>query len=51
MRKIDEIITELVNHPDYITSNIYTWSNFISETNESLRRGGKNAQTDHPKTD
>jgi|LakMenEpi03Aug12_release.lakeMendotaPanAssembly.Ray.scaffolds.fasta_scaffold1079315_1 hypothetical protein len=36
MRTIDEIIQELKNHPDYITSEIITWEDYLSEINENF---------------
>ena len=35
MRPIDEIIKELESHPDYITSQIFTWSEFLENINDS----------------
>lgn len=34
MRSIDDIILELKQHPDYMTSEIYTWSEFVSQADE-----------------
>ena len=36
MRPIEEIIKELESHPDYITSQIFTWSEFMESVNGSF---------------
>lgn len=36
MRPIEEIIKELESHPDYITSQIFTWSEFLELKNDGL---------------
>ena len=36
MRPIDEIIKELESHPDYITSQIFTWTEFMESVNGSF---------------
>ena len=33
MRTIEEIIKELESHPDYITSQIFTWTEFMESVN------------------
>ena len=39
MRDINEIIEELKSHPDYLTSDIWLWSAFISELNDTIDEG------------
>ena len=36
MRPIEEIIKELESHPDYITSQIFTWTEFMESVNGSF---------------
>ena len=36
MRPIQEIIDELKNHPDYLNSEIFTWTDYLEEINEEL---------------
>jgi hypothetical protein len=36
MRNINEIITELKNHPNYITSEIFVWDDYLEVINENL---------------
>ncbi len=36
MRPIEEIIKELESHPNYITSQIFTWTEFMESVNGSF---------------
>lgn len=36
MKKINEIIDELKNHPDFCYAEIFTWNDIIETLNEEL---------------
>ncbi len=46
MRTINEIIDELKNHPDYMVSEIFTWSVYLEEVNEHLEEWSNDNQNE-----